>query len=196
MALPGQVVAYDPTRQSVDVLPLIQDAFIDEDGERKTERLPVLNDVPLMFPGAGSYRITFPIEVGDQVLLVFCSSSIARWKLVGGEIDPGDDRRHDINDAIAIPGLHSFAGSSGGGPAPTSAMVLHGDEIKLGEAASQAVILGNTYRSAEDTLLTALDTFATTVGAAIGNTLAAATLNSAINTFKLGGYLSGKVSVE
>jgi hypothetical protein len=196
VALPGRVVAYDPIRQSVDVLPLIQDGFIDEDGERQAERVPILNNVPVVFPGCGSYRITFPIEVGDQVLLVFCSSSIARWKLTGGEVDPGDDRRHDLNDAIAIPGVHSFSGAPT--LAPLDALVLHGDQIKLGVYASNPAILGNLYRNAEDVLLTALGVFATTVGTAIGNAGAATTLNTAITAFKTLGasYLSTKVSVE
>jgi hypothetical protein len=132
VALPGQVVAYDADRQAVDVQPLVADGLVDEDGARMAEPLPVLVDVPLVFPGAGAYRITWPVEVGAVVLLVIASSSIARWKVgAGGEVsDPGSDHRHHLEDAIAIPGLHAF-----GAPpteAPTDALVVHGAAIRLG----------------------------------------------------------------
>ncbi len=192
VALPGEVVAYDPVRQSVDVMPLIQNGYIDENGERQTERVPIVLDVPLAFPGAGLYRITFPVAVGDHVLLVFCSSSITRWKLLGGEVDPGDDRRHDLNDSIAIPGIHDFAHVPT--TAPTNAMVLHADQLKLGGPdASQAIILGDVYRIAENTLFDAISTFA---GAVPGATVAAATLATALTAFKGGSYLSTKIKAE
>ena len=139
VALPGEVVAYDPARQSVDVMPLIQNGYLDENGVRQIERVPIVLDVPLAFPGAGPYRITFPVAVGDHVLLVFCSSSITRWKLIGGEVDPADDRRHDLNDAIAIPGIHDFAHVPT--TAPTDAMVIHATELRLGSpTASDPVV--------------------------------------------------------
>lgn len=108
VALPARVESYDAATQKVSVQPLILDGYTD-DGERVTERLPVIPGVPVVFPGAGGFRITFPLAVGDTVLVVFTSSSIDRWLAVGGEVDPGDDRRHDINDAVAIPGLRDFA---------------------------------------------------------------------------------------
>lgn len=131
VALPARVEAYDPVRQCVDVQPLIQTGYRDENGDRQVERMPMLLDVPLAFLGGRLNRMTVPIVVGDSVLLLFCSSSIARWKLLGGEVDPGDDRRHDLNDSIAIPGLHDFAHVPT--TAPMDAMVLHADQqLRLG----------------------------------------------------------------
>lgn len=131
VALPGRVERYDAAQQCVDVMPLIQNGYIDDNGDRQTSRVPIVLDVPLAFPGSGPYRITFPVAVGDHVLLVFCSSSIDRWKQLGGEVDPADDRRHNINDAIAIPGVHDFAHVPT--TAPTDAMVLHtSEQLRLG----------------------------------------------------------------
>ena len=121
VALPGRVTAYNSSTQRVDVQPLVKDGFEAEDGTRQTTRLPVIPDVPVVFPGSGAFRVTFPISVGDNILLVFSSSSIARWKASGGEVDPGDDRHHQLSDAVAIPGLQASPATN----ASTTNMELH-----------------------------------------------------------------------
>jgi hypothetical protein len=85
------------------------DPVVDETGQRTAEPLPIVVDVPVLMPAAGGIRIRLPIQVGDAVLLVFASSSLDRWLLHGGVTDPGDDRRHDLSDAVALPGLFDFA---------------------------------------------------------------------------------------
>lgn len=125
VALPARVESYDASTQQATVQPLIYEGYQDETGERQAERLPVVTGVPVVFPGSGGFRVTFPVAVGDTVLLVFASSSIDRWLALGGEVDPIDDRRHNISDAIAIPGLHSFASPLAN--APTSTMSLGND---------------------------------------------------------------------
>lgn len=130
VAIPARVENYDAATQKVDAQPLILEGYRDENGDRQTERLPVVCDVPVVFPGSGPYRITFPVAAGDTVLLVFASSSIDKWLAVGGEVDPEDDRRHHISDAIAIPGLFDFAHVPT--TAPTDAMVLHADKVRVG----------------------------------------------------------------
>lgn len=104
-ALPGRVESYDSSTQQASVQPLIRKARIDESGERQVDRLPVVNGVPVVFPGCGGFSITWPLSAGDTVLLVFASGSLDKWLSVGGEVDPNDDRRQHISDAIAIPGL-------------------------------------------------------------------------------------------
>lgn len=107
--LPGRVESYDQAALRVSVQPLIQHGFIDpETGNRVVERLPVVTDVPIVFPGSGGVRVRFPINRGDTVMLVFSSSSLDRWLVSGREVDPSDDRRHHLTDAIAVPGLLSF----------------------------------------------------------------------------------------
>lgn len=73
-------------------------------------------------------------------------------------------------------------------------------EIRSHGGTSQATIRGSTYRSAEDTLLTALGTFATAIGALNPVTAsgAATTLNTAITNFKAAAasYLTTVARVE
>ncbi len=104
-ALPGRVEKYSSSTRRADVKPLIKRTTLDEEGNRIAESLPVITDVPVMFPGSGGVRVSFPVAVGDVVLLVFASASLDKWLDRGGEVDPLSDRRHSLSDAIAIPGL-------------------------------------------------------------------------------------------
>jgi hypothetical protein len=108
VAIPGRVESYDAATQSCSVQPLIRKAVLDETGARVAERLPIITGVPVVFPGAGAYKIIFPIASGDIVLLVFASGSLDKWLAQGGDVDPLDDRKHSLSDAVAIPGLLSF----------------------------------------------------------------------------------------
>lgn len=130
-AMPGRVDAFDPTTQRASVQPLVQRVYYDENDERQVERHQPIHDVPVMFPGAGAYRITFPVVKGDTVLLVFTSCSLDRWLGRGGEVDPQDDRRNTLSDAIAIPGLYAF-NALPTDEAPDDALVVHADLIKIG----------------------------------------------------------------
>lgn len=106
VAMPGQVVAYNAndTPQTVDVRPCVDQTITVEDRE-KDETFPVILGVPLIFPGAGLYRLTFPIAVNDYVLLVFADRSTDEFVANGGVNVPMDLRIHNISDAFAIPGV-------------------------------------------------------------------------------------------
>lgn len=103
--MPGRVESYDDDTQSCSVQPLIKRAYFDETGARKTELLPIIHHVPVMFQGAGGRRIKFPVRRGNIVLILICEASLDKWLQQGGTVDPLDDRRFDLSDAVAIPGL-------------------------------------------------------------------------------------------
>lgn len=105
VSLPGRVEAYDHKTQRADISPLVADRHKDEGGELVPTHIALVSDIPVAFKSAGGYSETFPIEVGSTGLLVVCSSSIARWKTLGGNVDPGDDRHHVLADAVFYPGL-------------------------------------------------------------------------------------------
>lgn len=124
-AIPAKVERYDATKQLVDATPLIKASHPLEDGEIETQALPTISNVPVVFPGGGGFRLTFPIQVGDTVLLVFSEASLDKWLQQGGTVDPLDTRRHHLADAIAIPGLHPFSAPSSG--ADTSVITIGSD---------------------------------------------------------------------
>lgn len=134
IALPGRVESYDPVKQMASIQPVIKQAFIDEEGARQVERLPVIPGVPVQFPQGGGYRLTFPIAAGDSGLLVFSETSLDVWLSVGGEVDPLDDRRSHLTDAIFIPGVRSFA-------APISD--AHQTKLSLGKESGPQLFIGD-----------------------------------------------------
>lgn len=104
-ALPGRIVAYDYTKQKAQVKPMISKKY--RDG--RTESLPVIVNVPVIFPRSSGASLTFPVNNGDYVLLIFSERSMENWLALGGEQEPGDTRKYDLTDAIAIPGLYPFS---------------------------------------------------------------------------------------
>lgn len=146
-AMPGVVVSYDPATRKAQIQPALQRAHFDESGNRAQEMLPVLNDVPVIMPGTSSIRVKFPINPGDHVLLVFCGQSLDVWKQRGGVVDDSDDRRHDLTDAIAIPGVVNFGAASEADPL----IEFTGAEIHVGGSGAlvtQAQFMNHTHLTA------------------------------------------------
>jgi len=102
-AIPGYVVSYNAELRKATVQPYLKRNT--EDGE---ERLPAITNVPIIFPGGGGGTLTFPITTGDTVLILFSERSLDNWLTSGREGTPGDVRKFDLIDAIAIPGLQDF----------------------------------------------------------------------------------------
>lgn len=144
--MPGRVEAYYEATQLVDVQPLVKHLVLQEDGSTVEETYPVIKNVPVKFPGANGFRITFPVTKGDEVELAFAECSLEVWKANGGIVGPKDSRRFHIADATATLGLHSKKTSWTG--ASTSAMtlgkdggpqvVIRSDKIELGSDADNA----------------------------------------------------------
>jgi hypothetical protein len=100
----GKVTAYNPLFDTVDVLPMILRPF-SQDGETVHEELPILPDIPIVWPRAGGYILHMPIAQGDTVLLVFSHDCTDGWRETGAQSAPGDLRRHSLSNAVAVPGV-------------------------------------------------------------------------------------------
>lgn len=108
VALPAQIISFNAAKQTAAVQPLIREKVVNrQNGQVGFVTLPVLQDVPVCFPQAGSYVLTMPIQAGDEVLLVFSDLNIDSWWQSGGIQNWNDRRRHDLSDAIAVVGLNS-----------------------------------------------------------------------------------------
>lgn len=110
VALPGRVVAYDYAQQRATVKPDMHRQY--RDG--RVDPYPTIVGVPMIWPrtSGGSASLTMPVLPGDPVLLLFSERSLERWLSTGGADRPGDPRKHDLTDAIAIPGLMPFSDTS------------------------------------------------------------------------------------
>lgn len=108
-ALPGRVLSFDPVDLTVIAEPTVRASVRAPDGSVTTVAISPIPDVPVVFPSAGGYTLTFPVAVDDECLLVFASRCIDQWWLGGGVQDPIDARMHDLSDAFAILGPRSLA---------------------------------------------------------------------------------------
>jgi len=112
VSLPGRIDSYNATRQVADVKPLLKRPLVAADGtELEAESLPILHDVPVAFPrggqGTGAFFVSWPLEAGDLVHLIFCERSLDQYlSLAGDESTPLDFRTHDLSDAVAYPGFY------------------------------------------------------------------------------------------
>lgn len=105
-SIPAVVVSVGTfaSEQTVDVRPLINKTY--DDGVILA--LPNILAVPVVFPSAGGGLLSFPIVVGDTVLISFSMRSLDEWlEGDGTSATPVDVRTHYLNDAVAIPGLYT-----------------------------------------------------------------------------------------
>lgn len=182
VAMPGRIETYYADKQKADVQPLVRRGYRNEEGERVAEELPIVTDVPIVFPGAGAYSITFPLARGDTVLLVFMSCSIDKWLQRGGDVDPLDDRRHTLSDAVAIPGLRDFGHALSADARAGGAVVIAGSDVRIGGASgTQPTLMADSFVSALNTMLTAIGTAVGTIPT--GGSSAGGAINTAATAF-------------
>jgi len=102
--LPGEIVRYDSSKMLADVQPQFKRKY--KDGT--VTDMPIIYNVPVAHPRAGSAFIHLPLKKGDNVLLMIADRSMEKWLSSGGKVDTEDARNHDLSDAIAYPGLYPF----------------------------------------------------------------------------------------
>ena len=107
VSIPGIVVAFDAVTQTVTVQPSLRENIRDENGNVTSVNLPLLVDVPIVFPRAGNFVLTLPVAVGDECLVIFADFCIDAWYSNAGIQNQIEKRRHDLSDGIAIIGLWS-----------------------------------------------------------------------------------------
>lgn len=109
-SLPGIIQSFDAATQLASVQPAIKRIFktLEQDVEMLVPTaLPLLINVPIQFPRGGGFSLTFPVQKGDECLLVFCERSIDNWYRTGKVETPLDRRFHDFSDATAFVGISS-----------------------------------------------------------------------------------------
>tara|TARA_R110000823_G_scaffold261418_10_gene382198 strand:- start:4956 stop:5714 length:759 start_codon:yes stop_codon:yes gene_type:complete len=112
VSIPAVIETYNPSTQKCVCTPLVNHnrTALAEVGNGTSVPYPTIVDVPVIFPASNLSCITFPLNKGDTVLLVFSQRSLDNWLSTteATQINPQDTRRHDLSDAVAIPGLFSF----------------------------------------------------------------------------------------
>lgn len=101
-AVPGIIQSFDNVKCTAEVQPAITEIFYNYNGEKKNIKLPLLQDVPVLFPASGSAMLSFPVNKGDECLLIFADMCIDGWWQNGDIQNQAEQRRHDLSDAFAI----------------------------------------------------------------------------------------------
>ncbi|WP_339054007.1 Gp138 family membrane-puncturing spike protein [Arsenophonus endosymbiont of Crataerina pallida] len=107
VAMPAIVQSFDASKVTCVVQPAIKGALTDTKGNSQSVNLPLLVDVPVVFPRGGAVTMTFPIKSGDECLVVFADRCIDFWWQNGGIQEAIDPRQHDLSDAFAFIGPQS-----------------------------------------------------------------------------------------
>lgn len=136
-ALPAIITKVDLANQKIDAKPAVNYLYKDF----SSTEFPIFTNIPLIFPASKSSSLTFPVSIGDTVLLVFSKKGITKFKLSDGNkpVTPNDFREFDKRDAVAIPGLFPFKtavnkGSNRSLPHNANDLVLAHNLGKAGEA--------------------------------------------------------------
>jgi hypothetical protein len=124
-AIPGIVQRFDAARMTVDVQPAINGLARTEAGDTQPLRMPVLLDCPVVWQGGGGVTLTFPVQAGDECLVVFGSRCIDSWWALGGVQDQAELRMHNLSDGFALCGLKSLPNAF---PVNTTAAQLRADD--------------------------------------------------------------------
>lgn len=107
---PGIIISFDAPTQMASVQLAVRRQIIttEEDIEVlvPTDIAPLIN-VPITFPRAAGFSLTFPVEAGDECLVFFCERDIDTWNKESGVQTPNSYRQHSYSDAIAFVGIAS-----------------------------------------------------------------------------------------
>lgn len=107
-ALPAIVQSFNPAAMTCEVQPAIRIQFTSPvNGEKTWIQVPMLLDCPVVFPSGGGVTLTFPIQPGDEVLVVLASRCIDGWWDLGGIQNQPVLRMHDLSDGFVLPGIRS-----------------------------------------------------------------------------------------
>lgn len=164
VSLPARIESFDAATQTCTCQPLVKDttptgAYVP---------FPILVGVPVQFPGGSQFAVTFPLQQGDEGLVVFSDVDTGAWADTGSVSTPDTQRQHHLSDGFFIPGTRSNAkrlsefktdaaviGKQGNvGVRVGSGSVELG--VKHSEVATETVILGTTFKTAFDTFIQAL----------------------------------------
>jgi hypothetical protein len=107
-ALPGIIQSVNFAQMTCVVQPSIRAQVRTKEGTMTFVNLPVLVDVPIIYPGGGGFIMTFPIAAGDDCLVIFADRCIDSWWQSGGIQNPAELRLHDLSDGFALVGPRSL----------------------------------------------------------------------------------------
>lgn len=122
--IPCIIQSYNSVNNTVECQPAVRERIINEDGTIQYVQLPLLINVPVVFPGSANFDIKFPLSKNDECLVFFSDLSIDNFWQKGSVQNPVEVRRHDLSDGMAIPCMMSMPRRN---VEPKASIVVDGD---------------------------------------------------------------------
>jgi hypothetical protein len=152
VCIPAQITSVKGN-QKVDVQPLLQVRYIDQDAG---QNMPAVQNVPVSMPMGQNYSIKLPVAEGDTGYLIVSDRSLDAWLSgSGGIVDPQDARQHDLSDSIFVPGLVPFSSQT---EDDTTDMVLTNGSAQFAIQSSGKYKISNGSQELIDLMDQLLDT--------------------------------------
>lgn len=128
---------------------------------------PIAVGCPVVCLGGGSAALTFPIQAGDECLILFNDRDLDNWFQGAGGAGVATSRLHSFADGIILVGLRSLQNSLSNYDATHA--VLRNGAAQVGVSSSQvklANVVNGTLGVSMTILLAALQTFLAATAAA------------------------------
>ena len=74
--IPGVIQQYDPKTNTASIQPAIREEIVNEDNTVQYMNLPILVNVPIIFPSCSIGSIKMLLKQGDECLVLFSDLSI------------------------------------------------------------------------------------------------------------------------
>lgn len=162
-AIIGRIEKYDAKTQLADIHPILKRSIKNPHSDIKQEELPILVDVPVLFPRAGGYFISLPIKPGDYVQVIFNETSIDEF-MTGSAPSLDSVSRFSLQGAVAIAGVYPQSQTLRDAHennlvlGKDAAVQIHidGDKIRMGSAdASEALAIASKVKAELDAIKSA-----------------------------------------
>lgn len=135
-AMPATITAYDSSKGLCSVQP--QGTFYQ--GSTAID-YPVISGVPLVVSSSKTVGIYFPINVGDDVLLVISEQSLTAW--LTGVKASNSNEKFELTNAIAIAGLQKVALAGQNEANSKNAVIAQAGGVKLTVSSGGVEIQGS-----------------------------------------------------
>lgn len=153
-AFVASIVSYDRDTQTATLKPQHLEVWT---ATETPVPLPDLDNVPVLFPGASGYSITWDLSPGDFVLVKCTKYSLDLWRQRAEVSDPGDFRKFGLSGAVAE-AVRMFANGGETDQVAADGMVIAAPKIYLtSKDAADAVTLASIALSNYNDIKTMLD---------------------------------------
>jgi hypothetical protein len=145
-ALPGIYQKAGKGNQTASVKTAIKGKVANGKGGWDDKEMPLLINLPILWPGGSGFQLTFPLSEGDEGLIIFAQRCIDSWWQSGGVQPQAEIRMHDIADGFFFPSMLSQAKAPSTAASTSTVQLRSADGATYVEVASGNIV--NVHASA------------------------------------------------